>query len=347
MGCIYIIKNKINKYVYIGKTEYTADIRFKRHLQSVKHGSTKLYNEMRRIGVENFYVETLEQCDNSMLDEREKYWISEYNSFNNGYNSTSGGSSGSKTDTELISRMIADGKTKNEISLAVGIRKETLCTIHNFTNNISKNLSTNKKKKIDMYSTDYKFIKTFESVREAFNELNGSDIGNFYSRVKQSCEIDSIAFGYRWRKHGDSYDTFKNTLKHTEYRCKVCNKIINYKSELCINCYNSKRAEHIPDKETLQLLVSEYTYTEISKMYNVSITSVRKWCNKYEILKTKRIDTDGVICEELGLQFKTFKEAAVYLINNGVTSATNVNRLAYSLSEAKHKNKVYLNMHWK
>jgi hypothetical protein len=46
---------------------------------------------MRKYGIENFFVEKIEECEEDRLDEREIYWIQKYNSFNDGYNSTLGG----------------------------------------------------------------------------------------------------------------------------------------------------------------------------------------------------------------------------------------------------------------
>lgn len=47
---------------------------------------------MRKYGVHCFYVDTLEECDINDLNDREKYWISKYNSHTpNGYNVREGG----------------------------------------------------------------------------------------------------------------------------------------------------------------------------------------------------------------------------------------------------------------
>lgn len=46
---------------------------------------------MRKLGLENFYIEILEECPKEKMNEREKYWISYYNSYKNGYNGTEGG----------------------------------------------------------------------------------------------------------------------------------------------------------------------------------------------------------------------------------------------------------------
>lgn len=49
-----------------------------------------------KYGRQNFSIKELEECDTGKLDEREVYYISLYDSYNNGYNSTKGGKSGAK-----------------------------------------------------------------------------------------------------------------------------------------------------------------------------------------------------------------------------------------------------------
>ncbi len=49
-----------------------------------------------KYGKENFNIKELEKCTVKELDEREIYYISLYNSFTKGYNSTKGGKSGAK-----------------------------------------------------------------------------------------------------------------------------------------------------------------------------------------------------------------------------------------------------------
>lgn len=46
---------------------------------------------MNKYGINNFLVEEIEQCDLNSSGEREQYWISMYDSYNNGYNETIGG----------------------------------------------------------------------------------------------------------------------------------------------------------------------------------------------------------------------------------------------------------------
>ena len=98
MGRIYKITNDINNKVYIGQTIKTLTKRWQQH----KCNSTKeyfkqivLYKAFKKYGIEHFHIEEIEEVENDLLDEREKYWIQYYNCYgNNGYNATIGGDGG-------------------------------------------------------------------------------------------------------------------------------------------------------------------------------------------------------------------------------------------------------------
>lgn len=92
MGFIYKITNICNNKVYIGQTSRSIEERFNGHLHAAKSNSSfYLHNAMRKYGFENFKVEKIEECEDILLGEKEKYWIQYYNSFENGYNMTLGG----------------------------------------------------------------------------------------------------------------------------------------------------------------------------------------------------------------------------------------------------------------
>lgn len=50
----------------------------------------KLYNAMQEDGVWNFSFELLEECPRDKLNQKEREYIAIYDSYNLGYNSTSG-----------------------------------------------------------------------------------------------------------------------------------------------------------------------------------------------------------------------------------------------------------------
>lgn len=94
-GSIYIIKNNINDKVYIGQTTMTVRERFMCHMKpstAKQREGYKLYNAVLKYGKDNFYYEILEELiPLDKINDKEIYYIKEYNSYNKGYNSTPGG----------------------------------------------------------------------------------------------------------------------------------------------------------------------------------------------------------------------------------------------------------------
>lgn len=90
IGYIYRFKNTANGKCYIGQT---IDIvrRYKRHLADAKKINNKFYNAVRKHGIDSFKFEVLfTVLDADDLNEIEQYFISEYDSFANGYNPQKG-----------------------------------------------------------------------------------------------------------------------------------------------------------------------------------------------------------------------------------------------------------------
>lgn len=90
---IYMHKNIINNKVYIGQTIQKPEDRWKNGMGY--KNCTKFYNAIQKYGWDNFEHIILEQREMSQeeANEREKYYISFYDSRNNekGYNITEGG----------------------------------------------------------------------------------------------------------------------------------------------------------------------------------------------------------------------------------------------------------------
>lgn len=92
-GKIYKIINKINEKVYVGCTINSLEHRFNEHLYRCfkTDNNSKLYNSIRKYGKENFEISLIEECDLSCIYETEKKYVKEYNSYEEGMNSTFGG----------------------------------------------------------------------------------------------------------------------------------------------------------------------------------------------------------------------------------------------------------------
>lgn len=92
-GFIYIIRNTVNSKVYIGQTRTSVEQRWKEHLRHARYGDQVINRAMKKYGVDKFYIETLEICELSSLDDREIYYIELYDSTDKskGYNVSIGG----------------------------------------------------------------------------------------------------------------------------------------------------------------------------------------------------------------------------------------------------------------
>lgn len=98
-GFIYIITNKVNQKQYVGKTVRSLKLRFKQHCQDAKRGyKYALQKAIRKYGVDNFEIIKLEKIEaknylklNTLLSNKEIYWISKLNTYGKGYNMTKGG----------------------------------------------------------------------------------------------------------------------------------------------------------------------------------------------------------------------------------------------------------------
>ena len=95
MTGIYKFENLINGHIYIGQS-VNIERRYKDHLSRANSEKSEEYYStfhcaLRKYGIENFSFTIIEECDKIDLNQKEKYWIAYYNSYNKGYNETTGG----------------------------------------------------------------------------------------------------------------------------------------------------------------------------------------------------------------------------------------------------------------
>jgi len=89
-GKIYCIRNNINDKIYIGSTTQSLSSRMGGHRRdSLRKVNYKIYQAFNELGIENFYIELIENYDCKTKEElraREQHFIRLHNSLNNGYN---------------------------------------------------------------------------------------------------------------------------------------------------------------------------------------------------------------------------------------------------------------------
>ena len=205
MAYIYKITNIINQKIYIGKTVLTPEERFSQHLRDSKKeniNNRPLYKAINKYGEENFLLETIEECDYAILDEREIYWINYYNSFHYGYNATIGGDGKQQYDYNQIFSLWQKGLNSQKIKEIIGCSYDTITiALKQF------NISTKEKqiragidraKQVAMLSKDTEeILHIFSSMAEAARFINKPagkvHIGDVCKGKRQT------AYGYKWK----------------------------------------------------------------------------------------------------------------------------------------------------
>lgn len=181
---IYIIRNIITNKVYIGqavshrlnKNKYRIfgfEGRFKDHISEAinntkKNQCTYLNNSIRKYGKENFIVNLIENCKIFEADEREKFYITMYNSlYPNGYNLTKGGKNFIIDGVNDVNDEIFN----NNLNIKKSKRGRDFGFIHN-------NETINKMK---MYYLERKNDEEFQTKRK---KCMSNTISSFYEKRK-------------------------------------------------------------------------------------------------------------------------------------------------------------------
>lgn len=138
MHYIYKITNKLNDKIYIGQTN-NPDRRWSQHKSAALKNSNdcpKLYNAIRKYGIENFRLDILINSDSLYyINKLEEQYIINYDSKINGYNISNGGYNTEKSQ-----------ETKDKISKAhSGIN-------HHY---FGKHLSAEHREKISKHHIEY------------------------------------------------------------------------------------------------------------------------------------------------------------------------------------------------
>lgn len=183
-GFIYKITNKVNGKVYIGQTRYTVEARWKQHQH--KQDKTYFHNAIRKYGVDSFTVETLEECDVELLNEREIFYISKYNTFDYGYNLTIGGDGNKRLvlddKYDEIKALYLSGFSSNKIATLFKVDKSSIVKIlKSLGVKIRSNkLSINNQEFLELVQ-DYQSGHSLKSLAKRY-DCDGKAMGEFLKR---------------------------------------------------------------------------------------------------------------------------------------------------------------------
>lgn len=189
MKGIYKFTNKVTKQVYIGQSKH-IETRWTQHLRAID--SVKFHESLRQYGIKNFMFEVLEENPNfsdSDLDRLEKQYIKDYDSYNNGLNSTSGNGSLYAKKTPCKSRMLLVRGTINSAlyrKYLTGYTNKNILIIGNFKICDTLTLFNNN---LTIITDDYDFecedakqiirVDTQVGIEELMSEINKIEKNQF------------------------------------------------------------------------------------------------------------------------------------------------------------------------
>ncbi|SDS49206.1 NUMOD1 domain-containing DNA-binding protein [Winogradskyella sediminis] len=205
---IYKAENEINGWVYIGATSNSVHQRKLDHLERAnRQEKGKFYEAISTYGKDVFNWEQVDTASTvDELAEKEKSYILEYNSQENGYNSDSGGglkktvyqyniSDGSLVNSYDSLQSAANAVSASKTSIGnTCIGQNKTCKGYHWSYNLSEPFRLDKdlrKKEVIQFTYSGKQIAVYESVAEASRQTG----------VSKSC-ISRVCRGERSRSGG-------------------------------------------------------------------------------------------------------------------------------------------------
>ena len=204
-----------------------------------------LYNDFRSFGLNNFKFEIICECKRLELDELELKYINQYNSFNSKYG---------------YNQTIGNGIYGHGVVF-------TYDTIFNLIDDLQD--STLTKRQLAM-----KYNCNERTIRDVNNGITWyQDNINYPIRSYFVSELD-----------GKKYYNRKLNFNSTYTICPKCGSKMCVGAKLCRKCTNAtSKLTNISKEELLDLLANN-KITEVARKLNVSHTTIRRWCKKYNIV---------------------------------------------------------------
>ncbi len=271
---IYMIKNSINNKMYIGQAVNIYKRWEYGHascLNKNNHKNKHLQNAWNKYGKDNFEFKILEECVREELNDKEKYWISYYDSFENGYNLTKGG--------EGILGLKFSSETKQKIRNA----------------HLGKKLSDETKQKLSEYFKKYPSNsllgkhhteKTREKIRikaigrkhseetKAKFSIKFSGEGNgMYGKKHKEESKEKMKYLKNGKLKSESYkgenNPFFNKKHSKETRKKISESNKGKRTRTKLNVEQVKEIKNILNNKNKNIMWKEL-YIELAIKYNVS-----------------------------------------------------------------------------
>ena len=179
-GIIYLILNKENGHKYVGQTTQAMNRQWQQHIQETLRMSSKpLHHAMRQYGNNNFMIKEIDECNESLLNEKEQYWIEQYKPEYNPIEPTPPPKVVKVIETPTPQRDRSQQKSWGSL------------TDKNRGNGKHSGLKIRGKNLVTGICTDY------ENARIAAKEITGDPNKN--SNILLAARTGGTAYGHRWQ----------------------------------------------------------------------------------------------------------------------------------------------------
>ena len=299
--------------IYIGQS-INIYRRWKAHINSCYNENSdsyngKFYRAIRKYGIDSFDYKVLCVCDSDELDNNEIYYIDKYNSYKNGYNSTMGGKStgsGENNPVSITTQKKADEMreyfknnyiNQKDLAKMFSITPAVVYKILNSMSYLDSEYAKNYlKPKTTRYRANIKNSKIGLLNQEISDDIRKYYSNNFvnYSDVSEKFNISKALI----------YSILNNNIYTDSEFAIAYNKPngVRYtgKTE---NHYSAKFTQAEADDIRYIYKNNKIKVSELSKIYNVSIPTIRrilkgktyknsKYAINYKYIIKDKFDTD-------------------------------------------------------
>lgn len=168
--------------------------------------------------------------------------------------------------------------------------------------------------KIELNEKERYWIAHYNSYHKGYNETSGGDANEhsvkfneeFIKKIQQILltttityeeihqeyhislgRISEINTGKIWYNPQLSYPL---RSKKKIYTCKNCGKVVSQGQNRCAQCSHKeqRKVAERPSREELKAMIYTLSFTSIAQQYGVTDNCIRKWCDAYNLPRTKK-----------------------------------------------------------
>ena len=249
MGYIYLITNFENGKLYVGQTVNTATYRWNKHIEEAYGGNKSnslLHRAIVKYGASGFGICVLEECADTELNEREKHYIKEYDTYythDKGYNLTWGGEGVTKYSDDEILYLWNQGYRNCEIARLLGAKDNTISLrIRALVGNgvAQSRRADSQKISIIQYDLYGNYLRDWDSATTAEKELGLSG-----GSISRCCNKQRVMTGnFLWKRSDDDTPVEELMLNYAR-SMKCCAVDLIDDSGNIIKTYESGKAAEL------------------------------------------------------------------------------------------------------